>query len=457
MPTRVQTFERSLELPSRAEEVYHWHGRPGAFTRLVPPWQSVRLESAPAELTVGARQDMRVRVGPFGVRWRAEITEVREGEAFQDVQISGPFASWKHTHTMQPSSTGSVLRDEVDYRLPLGALGRWVAGRHVRRDLERLFAYRHRITEQDLARHGSPGRAALDVLVTGSSGLVGSALCAFLTTGGHGVRRLVRRQPEGPQEYRWDPNTGELDPAALDGVDAVVHLAGENIAARRWSRDQKERIRSSRIDGTRSLAEAMARAHARPATLVSASAVGFYGDRGEAWLDEESAAGSDFLADVAQGWERAADVEGVRCAHLRFGVILSAAGGALAKMLPPFRLGAGGRLGSGRQWMSWVALDDVLGAIHHVLFTEDLQGPINVVAPEPATNADFTRTLGRVLRRPTFLPVPAFAARAAFGEMAQALLLSGQRVAPKRLEESGYRFSYPTLEGALRHQLGLMP
>jgi uncharacterized protein (TIGR01777 family) len=296
------------------------------------------------------------------------------------------------------------------------------------------------------------------VLVSGSSGLVGSALVSLLTGGGHQVVRLVRAQPKDEaSEVRWDPEAGDIDGAGLKGVDAAVHLAGESIAAGRWTAAKKGRILESRVKGTRLLAEALAGLEPVPRALVSASAVGYYGDRGEEELREESGSGSAFLSEVCRQWEAATEpaaAGGIRVVNLRFGIMLSAAGGALPRLLTPFRLGAGGTVGSGRQFMSWIALDDVVGVILHALITEALRGPVNAVAPQPVTNREFTKTLGRVLGRPTLFPLPAFAARLAFGEMADELLLASQRVEPARLLASGYSFRFPELEGALRHVLG---
>ena len=325
----------------------------------------------------------------------------------------------------------------------------------VRGRLDRMFDYRHAVTELDLRRHRAAAGRTLTVLVSGSSGLVGMALCAYLSTGGHTVRRLVRRSPRNSGEYRWDPLTGAVDPAAVEGCDAVVHLAGEGIASGRWTRAQKRRIETSRVEGTRQVADAVRAARTRPEVFVCASAIGVYGSRGDELLDEDSSRGDDFLSHVGREWEREANnLAEVRSVQARFGVILSASGGALKKMLLPFLAGAGGRLGSGKQWMSWIALEDVLGALQHLLLHPELRGPVNVVAPNPVTNADYTRTLGRVLRRPAIAPVPSLAVRALFGEMGDALLLASQRVQPRRLVDSGFEFAFPELEGALRHTLG---
>lgn len=294
----------------------------------------------------------------------------------------------------------------------------------------------------------------MHIAVTGAGGLVGSTLVPLLTTGGHRVTRLVRRAA-GEGEATWDPASG-IAAAALDGVDALVHLAGESIAAARWTAAVKQRIRDSRVQGTRLLSEALASSPLPPKVLVCASAIGFYGDRGAEELTEESAAGTGFLADVVRDWELAtvsARTAGVRVVNLRLGVVLSRDGGALAKMLLPFKLGAGGRVGDGRQYWSWISIDDAAGAIYHALMTGDLSGPVNAVSPHPVTNIEFTKTLGRVLRRPTVFPMPAFAARLALGEMADDLLLASARVFPRQLERTGYSFRQPLLETALRHVL----
>jgi uncharacterized protein len=301
----------------------------------------------------------------------------------------------------------------------------------------------------------------MKVIVTGSTGLVGRALVRSLLADGHEVTRLVRggaqgfRAP-GTAAVHWDPERGEIDAKELEGHDAAVHLAGESIAEGRWDDEKKRRILESRVKGTRLLAEALAGLNVKPKVLVSASAVGFYGDRGDETVREESASGTDFLSEVCREWEKAtlqASQAGLRVVHLRIGVVLDAEGGALAKMLTPFKLGVGGRVGSGRQYMSWITLEDLVGVIRRAIEDESLRGPVNAVAPRPVTNAEFTKALGRVLGRPTVFAVPAFAARLAFGEMADALLLAGARVEPARLNEAGHQFKHTEIEGALRSVL----
>lgn len=296
------------------------------------------------------------------------------------------------------------------------------------------------------------------ILITGSTGFVGSSLVFHLKDKWHQVWRLVR--PKSPlrenARIEWDPVQGLLNKATVEGFDAVINLAGENIASGRWTQVKKARIRESRILTTRFFCETLAQLAQPPKVLINASAVGYYGNRDDEILTEESSPGSDFLAQVCQEWETAtlpAKRKGIRVINLRFGMILGASGGTLAKMFPAFKLGLGGRLGSGTQFMSWVALDEVLSVIDHILGNENLQGPVNVVSPNPMTNIQFTKTLGRVLNRPTILSVPAFALKVLFGEMAEALLLSSARAAPKKLLEAGYQFQYPLLEDALRHIL----
>jgi len=298
------------------------------------------------------------------------------------------------------------------------------------------------------------------VAITGSTGLVGSEVVTVLSAVGHEVVRLVRRAPALGEKavLRWDPEKGAIDAAGLEGIDAVIHLAGENVGSGRWTAARKAAIRDSRVDGTRLLCEALAELARPPKTLVCASAVGFYGDREEELLTEESTPGTGFLAEVCREWEAASEPaarKGIRVVTLRIGVVLSSNGGALPRMLPLFRAGLGGVIGGGRQYVSWVALDDLPLIILHALQCGGLSGPVNAVTPHPVTNRELTEALGKVLSRPTPLPVPAFALRLAVGrEMADALLLASARVVPRRLEETGFRFRFPELPAALRHLLG---
>ena len=296
----------------------------------------------------------------------------------------------------------------------------------------------------------------MDIVVSGSHGLIGSALTSWLGSRGHRIVRLVRPpQASGPDEIRWDPAEGIIDPRSLENIDAVIHLAGESIATGRWTPERKRRIRDSRVRGTGLLAGALAQLRGRPRVLICASAIGYYGNRGEEILIEESAPGSGFLADLTQQWEAAADPArraNLRVVHLRTGVVLSLAGGALPRLLSVFRMGLGGRLGSGRQFMSWITIDDEVGAIDHVLQHTSLAGPVNLVSPQPVTNREFAETLARVLRRPAAFVVPGVMLQAALGEVSSEVLGS-LRVHPARLLASGYAFQYPDLERGLLHIL----
>lgn len=459
----MSRFSRSSRIAAPVEDVFAWHERPGALERLSPPWERVTVEQPPTSLRIGTRVILRTGVlGPIGVRWVAEHVGYDPPREFRDVQVSGPFAAWDHRHRFAPEGEGSTrLDDEVAYRLPLGALGQAIAGPAVRRRVEAMFAYRHRVTADDLALHQrvrDRESRTMHVAVTGSSGLIGSALTALLTTGGHRVTRLVRRAARGPDEAHWDPDAGTLDADRLRGVDAVVNLAGEAIGGR-WTAELKRRVLDSRVDGTRLLAQTLAGLDGGPRVLVNGSAIGYYGyDRGDELLTEASGQGTGYLADVVRQWEAAtepASAAGVRVVLVRTGIVQSPQGGSLKLLLPLFRLGVGGRLGSGRQWVSWITLDDIAGIFLHALTDPDLEGVVNAVAPEPVTNAEFTRVLGRVLRRPTPVPVPPFGPALLLGrEGARETALASQRVAPERALASGYRFRHPDLETGLRHLLG---
>lgn len=461
MPPAPTAIERSSRLPFSAESVFAWHERPGAFERLTPPWERAKVLAHTGGIEDGARIVLRVGA-PIGLRWVVRHRDYERGRGFTDEQVEGPFARWTHRHRFVPDGPAAcVMTDRIEYAAPLGPVGAAAEPRLIRPRLERMLDYRHELLRRDLETHARHAdRPRLRIAVTGASGLIGRALVPFLTTGGHTVIRLVRRRARGgADEAAWNYEKGRVDQEKLEGLDAVVHLAGENVGAR-WTAERRQRIRESRGIGTRFLTETLARLRRPPRVLVSASAIGVYGNRGDQPLTEGSStldAPPDFLTEVGREWEAATEparAAGIRVVLARFGIVLTPAGGALGRMLPPFRLGVGGPLGQGRQWMSWIAIDDLLGAIHHTLMTETLAGPVNLTAPHPATAGEFAATLGRVLHRPAVLSVPPAALRLAFGEMADVALLSSARVLPARLQEAGYPFRYPELEGALRFLLG---
>ncbi|RDH75914.1 TIGR01777 family protein [Mycolicibacterium moriokaense] len=434
-------------------EVFSWHTRPGAMRRLVPPWQPMTVVAETESLADG-----RAVLGlPGGLRWIAQ--HERDGfdppHRFVDALTSDGLRSlppraigwWRHVHEFaEAPGDRTTVHDEVDTTIPAAAL-------------RPTFVYRHRQLADDLAAHrdaAAAGATPMVVALTGASGLVGSALSAFLTSGGHHVIRLVRRPARGKDERQWRPEAPAPD--LLSGVDAVVHLAGASIAGR-FTDAHKAAIRDSRIEPTRRLAQAAADSDDGPGVFVSASAVGIYGyDRGDAVLCEESVRGDGFLADVVSDWEaatRPASEAGLRTAAVRTGIVQAAAGGTLRLLRPLFLAGLGGRLGSGRQWLSWIGLDDLLDVYYRALYDARVSGPVNAVGPTPVRNDEYTRALADVLHRPALVPVPSFGPRLLLGSQgARELAEADQRVVPTKLTELGHRFRHPTIADTLAHQLG---
>lgn len=450
-------FEKRLQLDVPVEKLYHWHTLSGAFERLTPPWESMTLVDSQGE-GVDTHKWLKMRMGKTPLHWLARHRVDLDSRLFVDVQAQGPFAYWQHQHRFRSlSDQRSELIDSIEYQLPLDPFSR-VAAPFVQQKLERMFTYRHQITTQDILTHlhyQKETPSSMKILISGASGLIGSALVPFLTTGGHDVSLLVRHPPHHPHEVQWDIKSQSLDPEAIEGFDAVIHLAGESIMGR-WTEDKKAGILDSRIQGTRLLVNTFKKLKSPPRTFICASAVGYYGDRADSPLSESDAVGSGFLAEVCQAWEAEAEKASamMRVVLARTGIVLSGSGGALAQMLLPFQMGVGGTLGSGRQYMSWISLDDILRAFYHCLYTEALDGPVNFTAPEPVTNKQLTQVLAHVLHRPAFFQVPEFALQLLMGEMAEEMLLSSTRALPDRLLTSGFVFQYPDLKQGLRHVLG---
>ncbi len=453
----MPALEFTSTLGRPASTVFAWHARPGAFERLTPPWAPVRLEQFEG-IREGDRAVLRMGPGPLALRWVAEHHDVIEGRQFCDRQVQGPFAHWDHTHRFEPTDEGCRLVDRIEYELPGGGLGSWLQS-WLEPELERQFAYRHRVTRRDLAlheRYNSDGEP-LRVAVSGASGLIGSQLVPFLQTGGHTVKRLVRSRPTADDEILWDPQAGTVEAGKLEGIDAVIHLAGENVFGL-WTEDKKRRIYESRDRGTRLLAEALAGLDDPPDVFVSASAVGYYGDHGTDVVTEKSPPRhGGFLTTVCRAWEAAtepASAAGIRTVQARIGVVLTPAGGALQLQFPIFWLGLGGRIGAPDQYVPWIGIDDVLGGLYHMLWTDALAGPVNLTAPRPAPMDHYAGTLAEVVERPARLNLPPSLLRAVGGEMADEMALKSVRVVPERLVDSGYRFGHEELDGAFRHLLG---
>ena len=378
-----------------------------------------------------------IRQGPTELKWEVKHTDFDEGRFFRDEQISGPFGKWVHSHRFEAAEDGGCfVEDEVEWEPPLGAAGRAIGGAFIEKELKRFFSFRHARLKNDLALHGKFSGEPLTVAVSGSSGLIGGTLVDFLLSGGHRVRTLVRgkgKRPEG--SIHWDPLRGELDSAGLEGVDAVVHLAGESLSALRWTEEKKAKILNSRVEGTGLIARTMAQMKSPPPVLVSASAVGIYGNRGNDVVTEDTKPGRGFLAMVCREWEAAtapARKAGIRVVKLRTGFVISPEGAGLGKMLAPFKAGLGGRIGSGRQYMSWIDLDDVIGLIHHAIIRPGVAGPLNATAPQPVPNSAFADTLGRVLDRPTLIPLPAIAVKAMLGGVGPGASLEGSQSGSRR-------------------------
>jgi uncharacterized protein (TIGR01777 family) len=454
----MPVFETRAVMPVPVQELFAYHARPGAFERLIPPWQRLDIVEQSGGMRDGGRVAFDVRVGPLKRRWVAEMSGYEDGRQFVDTQVEGPFASWQHTHRFVAlDASTSELIDHVEYRLPAGELAGWLGEGTAERQLQRLFTFRHERTRLDLERHAAwRERPRLKVAISGAGGLIGSHLAVYLSTAGHEVVRLVRREAQAPDEVSWDPTMARLDPGDLAGVDAVVNLAGATIGTV-WTRSRRTAIMASREEATGTLVAAIAKMETPPRVLVSSSAVGAYGSRAGLALTEESELGDGYLADVCRVWEAAAaqaGASGVRVVTPRQGIVVSASGGALAPMLPAFRAGLGTRIGDGTQWWSWVALDDVLSAYEWMLYDEELSGAVNLTAPEPVTNLEFTKTLGHVLHRPAVLFAPQRVVSTTLGGMAREMLLASQRAVPMRLRQRGFRFTFPTLEPALRYELG---
>jgi uncharacterized protein (TIGR01777 family) len=454
----MESFTYRSRIKTSAKDLFRWHTRAGAFERLTPPWKVVEVLERSNGIEDGSRVIIRTKIGPVPMIWLIEHRDYKEEKQFCDIQIKGPFRHWEHTHSFVPDGPNACfMEDNVKFLLPMGALGELFGNELVIRKLETFFEYRHGTLMKDIKMHKKYGVKSMQILLTGSTGLIGSSLIPFLTTGGHNISCLKRDKLKiGENDLYWNPEKGEIEVPKLEGFEAVVHLSGENVAGR-WSDEKKAEIEDSRVKSTGLLCNALSKLEKKPSVLVCASAIGFYGNRGEEILTEESKPGKGFLADVAKKWEAATGIArkaGIRVVNLRLGVVLSPRGGALGKMLFPFRMGLGGKVGSGGQYMSWISIDDVIGAIYHAIKNDSLEGPVNAVSPKPVTNLEFTNTLGNVINRPTFFTMPSLLLRILFGEMADETLLSSTRVIPSKLLSTGYEFQFTDLEASLRNLLG---
>ena len=460
---KVPIFSHEAIFNASVEEIWNWYDSPGAFRRIMPEWEGIDPIQA-GKLVDGDETIFKVSLGPIKRTWLARHHSVKEGVGFSDRMIKGPFGAWNHQHTFESKGESTIVNDHVEYKLPLHFLTGWTAPFTVKPRMNQMFRYRTDIVMNDLKQIQKTSHLPRQrVLVSGSTGMIGLQLCAFLEAAGHEVHRLIRPSTKLPKDVSsenvvvWNDLSGEIIAGEFENFDSIIHLAGAGIGDKRWSAKRKKLIRDSRVIPTTNLSKIIANLKNPPKSFLCGSAVGYYGNRGTEVLDEKSKSGDDILASICREWEestRVAKDAGIRVSFLRTGIVISPLGGALAKLLFPAKMGAGGPVGGGKQMQSWISLDDEIYAIHHLMMDESSEGPYNLSAPTPVNQKTFAKTLGKVLRRPAFAPLPGFMIKIMFGEMGQKLVLEGQDVRPNRLLESGFEFTFDDLESCLRNCLG---
>jgi len=444
--------------PCSAEDLYLYHSRPGALERLLPPWERNSIISQRGNISPGSRVKLKMYAGPFPFYFHARHIEEIPGKMFRDIQEKGPFSSWSHSHFFHNIDNGSLLEDRIEYTLPSHQFLPSFLIHYIEKKLTRIFQQRQRTLTADIALHQRCSQTPLKILITGASGVLGKSLVPLLTTGGHTIWTLVRRQPDPKKnEIFWDPAANVLNKSDLPELDGVIHLAGEYIGLNRWTVASKQRVLESRTRGTELLAKTLAALKTPPKVLLSSSAVGYYGNCDNQLTDETAPQGEAFISTVCQQWEKAARPAGdagIRTVFLRMGVSMTPRGGALRKILANSPLGFIRHFGTGKQYISWISADDLVSAILHALTTSNLHGPINITAPEPVTNEELMRTLAQITGRPLLFPMPGRLVQMMYGQMAREILLSGCRVSNKKLIDSGFEFRHPNLEKALQDLLG---
>ncbi len=452
-------FRKYSLINAPVNEVFAWHERDGALERLSPPWDPIRVIERKGGIKNGATTLLEMKTGPIKYKWLAEHGSYQKDALFRDTQIKGPFALWEHTHRfLRRGENKTLLIDEIKYRLPFHQVSGILLSDIIKKKLFRIFEYRHKTLKNDLELqlHYKCDKP-LKIAVTGSSGLVGSSLVPFLKTAGHNVVRFIRHKQGNANQPFWDPERGILNREYLQECDVVIHLSGENISEGRWTPEKRRKIISSRLHTTLMISKAISELEHPPKLFLCASAVGYYGDRGDRSVTERDGHGDDFISDVCNLWEKAtrsAAKRGTRVANMRIGVVLTPAGGALGKMLPLFKAGLGARIGSGNQYMSWISIDDLLYAIYHIIMTESIRGPVNLVSPRAVTNDNFGKIMSIVLQKPYRLSIPEAAIEFFLGQPGKELFLSSTRVFPEKLLETGFKFRFPDLLPALEHLLG---
>ncbi|MCP4673903.1 MAG: TIGR01777 family protein [Desulfobacula sp.] len=451
-------FIKRTKINVPVETLFAWHGKKGAIERLTPPWAPLKMISRNMEgIKKGVKVTFRLKLFNIPMIWKSEHIEYKEDKIFKDRQTKGPFAKWEHTHRFIPEgAASSTMEDKVEFKLPFGVLSRPFYG-FAKKKFETMFSYRHRVLKYDLENHAEKTRK-LKVLISGASGTIGKALIPLLQTCGHEVVVLVRRKKDlSDHELFWDPYKGILDIERAGHIDAVINLNGVDISKGKWTAKLKKLIIDSRVIPTSLLARKIANMAQKPEVFISASAIGYYGNNTAGKVTEDDEKGSFFISRVCQEWEDAgldAQKAGIRTIMLRTGVVLTPVGGALAKMILPFKLGMGVILSHGRQFMSWISIDDEISAILFILENNSIQGAVNLTAPKPVTNYEFSKTLAKVFSRKVYFTMPKFIIGLIWGQMGRETILASYRVKPEKLLNNGFKFQHKTLFYALKDMLG---
>tara|TARA_B100000676_G_C18081457_1_gene851523 strand:- start:1447 stop:2865 length:1419 start_codon:yes stop_codon:yes gene_type:complete len=462
----ISTYKSELEVPVPVDQLFSWHENPGAFERLTPPFEPVKVKKRKGGID-GGEVHLQMNLGPIPLPWVARHHDYIKNEQFLDEQVRGPFASWNHAHLFEKiDAKSSKLIDKIDYKLPFGTVGSTFGGAFAEQKIKQMFAYRRNITKNDLVSQSKYSGSPLNIAVTGGSGLIGSQLKPYLTTAGHSVENIVRGRPQ-KGELSWNLENRTM--SNLSGKDVVVHLAGEPISKPLggmiplpWTKWKRNEILKSRVEGTKLISEHIASLNNPPKVMICASAVGYYGDRGEDLLSESEKSGDDYFSHVVSEWEKAAQPAidaGIRVVFLRIAPVMSPLGGALQVLGNAARLGSSPPVAGGKQWWSWISLDDVVDVIYHSIINEKLSGPVNVASPNPVRQKEWASTLAKVIwgrfgPLTGLIPVPGFALKTVLGEFGDVLALSSIKIDSSKLLDSGYKFRFENLEDCFRHLLG---
>ena len=462
----ISTYKSELEVPVPVNQLFSWHENPGAFERLTPPFEPVKIKKRKGGID-GGEVHLQMNLGPIPLPWVARHHDYIKNEQFLDEQVSGPFASWNHAHLFEKiDAKSSKLIDKIDYKLPFGTVGKTFGGAFAEQKIKQMFAYRRNITKNDLVSQSKYSGSPLNIAVTGGSGLIGSQLKPYLTTAGHSVENIVRGRPQ-KGELSWNLENKTM--SNLSGKDVVVHLAGEpiskplgGIVPLPWTKWKRNEILKSRVEGTKLISEHIASLNNPPKVMICASAVGYYGDRGEDLLSESEESGDDYFSHVVSEWENAAQPAvdaGIRVVFLRIAPVMSPLGGALQVLGNAARLGSSPPVAGGKQWWSWISLDDVVDVIYHSIINEKLSGPVNVASPNPVRQKEWASTLAKVIwgrfgPLTGLIPVPGFVLKSVLGEFGDVLALSSIKIDSSKLLDSGYKFRFENLEDCFRHLLG---